>query len=120
MQTTKLRVLQQPTQLTLLLDSLVMSQSWVPKGALQVADRSELPSALQKLAIKTKKDEGTWQAWLFDDGVQFFSSEMSLDMSRERGCAALNVRCYNEQGRLQQYSQWIKLADGGRWQRCTL
>jgi len=97
-----------------------MSQSWVSKGALQVADRSELPSALQKLAIKTKKDEGTWQAWLFDDCVQFFSSEMSLDMSPERGCVALNVRCYNEQGRLQQYSQWIQLADGGRWQRCTL
>ena len=120
MQTTKLRFLQQPTQLTLLLDSLMKSQNWVPKGALQVADRSELPSALQKLAIKTNKDEGTWQAWSFDDGVQFFSSEMSMDMSRERGCAALNVHCYNERGRLKHYSQWIQLADGGRWQRCTV
>jgi hypothetical protein len=120
MQTKKLRVLQQPTQLTLLLDSLVMSQSWVPKGAHQVADRSELPSALQKLAIRTSKDEGTWQAWLFDDGVQFFSSEMSLDTSRERGCAALNVHCYNERGQLKQYSQWTQLADGGRWQRCAV
>jgi hypothetical protein len=120
METKKLRALQQPTQLTLLLDSLVMSQSWVPKGARQVADRSELPSVLQKLAIKTNKDQGTWQAWLFDDEVQFFSSEMSLATSRERGCAALNVHCYNEQGRLQKYSQWIQLANGGRWQPCPL
>jgi hypothetical protein len=120
MQTIKLRALQQPTRLALLLDSLVMSQSWVPMGALQVADRSELASALQKIAIKAIRDEGTWRAWLGHDGVRFFSSEMSLDMSRERGCAALKVRYYNEAGQLQLYSQWIQLADGGRWQRCAL
>ena len=62
MQTMKLRTLQQPTRLALLLDSLVMSQIWVLAGALQVTDRSDLTSALQKLAIKAVKDGGTWCA----------------------------------------------------------
>ena len=120
MQTMKLRTLQQPTRLALLLDSLVMSQIWVLAGALQVTDRSDLPSALQKLAIKAVKDGGTWCAWLGHDGVRFFVSEMSLELSRERGCAALKVRYYNEQGQLQMYSQWVRLADGATWQRCTV
>jgi hypothetical protein len=53
------------------------------------------------------------------DGVRFFISEMSLELSRERGYAALKVRYYNEQGQLQMYSQWVRLADGATWQRCT-
>ncbi len=120
MHTIKLRTLQQPTGIALLLDSLVMNQSWVPSGGPQVTDRSDLPSALQKLAIKAVKEGGTWRAWLGHDGVRFFISEMSLELSRERGCAALKVRYYNEQGQLLMYSQWVQLADGGTWQRCTL
>lgn len=120
MQTMKLRTLQQPTRLASLLDSLVMSQFWVPAGAPQVTDRSDLPSVLQKLAIKAVKDEGTWRAWLGHDGIRFFVSEMSLELSRERGCAALKVGYYNEKGQLQLYSQWVQLADGATWKRCIL
>ncbi|MDP9082617.1 MAG: hypothetical protein M3N50_02470 [Pseudomonadota bacterium] len=120
MQTIKLRTLQQPTGIALLLDSLVMSQIWVPVGAPQVMDRCDLPSALQKLAVKAVREGGTWRAWLGHDGVRFFISEMSLELSRERGCAALKVRYYNEQGELQMYSQWVRIADGATWQRCTL
>lgn len=118
MKTMKLRTLQQPSRLESLLDSLVMSQSWVPVSAPQLTDRSDLPSALQKLAIKAVKEEGTWRAWLAHEGVRLFVAEMSLDLSRERGCAALKVRYYDEQGRLQLYSLWVQLADG--WQRCTV
>ena len=89
-------------------------------GRHQITDRSDLPSALQKLAIKAVKDEGTWRAWLAHDGVRFFVSEMSLELSRERGCAALKVHYYDEQGQLQTYSQWVQLADGATWQRCTV
>lgn len=120
MQTMKLRTLQQPNRLALLLDSLVTSQTWVPAGAPPVIDRSDLPSSVQKLAIKAVKDGGTWRAWLGHDGVRFFVAEMSLELSRERGCAALKVRYYNEQGQLQMYSQWVQLGDGATWQRCTV
>jgi hypothetical protein len=119
MQTMKLRTLQRPSQLETLLESLVMSQNWVPAGAPVVTDRSELPSALQKLAIKAVNSDGAWRAWQCHDGARLFVTEMSMDLSRERGCPALKVNYYNDQGRLQHYSLWIKLPTGD-WQRCAL
>jgi hypothetical protein len=119
MQTMKLRTLQQPSELAMLLESLVVSQNWVPAGAPVVTDRSELPSALQKLAINAVKNEGAWRAWQCHDGARLFVTAMSLDSSRERGCPALTVHYYNDQGRLQYYSLWIQLASGA-WQRTAL
>ena len=75
---------------------------------------------LQKALVKAVKDEGTWRAWLGHDGIRFFVSEMSLELSRERGCAALKVHYYNEKGQLQLYSQWVQVADGATWKRCVL
>jgi hypothetical protein len=119
MQTMKLRALQQASRLELLLDSLVTSQNWVPPGARPITDRSELASALQKLAIKVAKSEGAWRAWEGYDGVRLFIAEMSLDLSRERGCPVLKVSYYTDAGRLQLYSLWVQLTDGA-WRRCTL
>ena len=120
MQTMRLRTLQQPTGLALLLESLVTSQVWVPASAPPVPERSDLPSQLQKLASKAVKEGGTWRAWIGHDGIRFFVSEMSLELSRERGSVALKVRYYNENGQLQWYSQWVQLTDGTTWKRCTL
>jgi hypothetical protein len=119
MQTMKLRAYQRPSGLELLLDSLVTSQNWVSADAPHVADRSELSSALQRLAIQASKGEGTWRAWVSHDGVRLFVTEMSMALSRERGCPALNVRYYNDQARLQSYTMWVQSTDGA-WQRCAL
>jgi hypothetical protein len=116
MKTMKLRTLQQPSRLEAQLESLVKSQNWVPADAPRVTDRSELPSVLQKLAAKTVKAGGAWWAWSSYDGIRFFVTEMSLELSRERGSPALKVSYYNDQGKLQQYSHCVRLADG-TWQR---
>jgi hypothetical protein len=119
MQTMKLRALQQASRIEMLLESLVASQNWVPGEAPRIADRSLLSSALQKLVIKATKSEGAWRAWESYDGVRLFIAELSLDLSRERGCPALKVSYYTESARLQLYSLWLQLADGS-WQRSTL
>ena len=119
MHTMKLRTLQQPSRLELLLDSLATAQRWVPSGAPLVTDRSELMSALQRLAMKATKGDGAWRAWTCHDGIRFFVAEMSMDLSRERGCPALKVHYYNDQGQLQQYGVWVQLP-GGVWQPCTI
>ncbi len=119
MKTTKLRTLQQPSRVEALLESLVKSQNWVPADAPRVTDRSELSSVLQELVAKTVKAGGAWRAWTSYDGIRFYVSEMSLELSRERGSPALTVSYYNDQGKLQQYSHWVQLADG-EWQRCTI
>lgn len=46
-------------------------------------------------------------------------AEMSLELSRERGCPALKVSYYSDQGKLQQYSHWVQLSDG-TWERCSV
>ena len=51
-------------------------------------DSSELPSVLQKLAVKTSKAGGAWRAWSSYDGIRFLVTEMSLELSRERGSPA--------------------------------
>ena len=75
-------------------------------------------SALQKLAMKAVKAEGAWRAWTSHDDFRFFVAEMSMDLSRERGCPALKVHHYNDQAQLQQYGVWIALPRG-EWQRCA-
>jgi hypothetical protein len=87
----KLREYQPPSVLTVLLDSLVMSQDWVSDNAAQITDRSEFPSALQMVAKKAAAVAGTWRAWLSYDGVRFFTGDMSLDLAREHGCPALKL-----------------------------
>jgi len=119
MHTMRLRTLQQPSLSESLLDSLATTQNWVPSGAALVTHRSELPSALQKLAVRVVKGEGAWRAWNNRDGVRFFVAEMSMALSRERGRPALKVRHYDDQGQLQQYGVWVLLPSDG-WQRCAI
>ncbi len=102
MQTMKLRAYQPPSVVTVLLDSLVKSQNWVPADAHQVTDRSDFPSALQKIAVKAATVASTWRAWVSYDGVRFFTSEMSMELAREHGCPALKVSYYDDEGRLQE------------------
>jgi hypothetical protein len=118
MQTMKLREYQPPSVLTTLLDSLVISQHWVPPSAAQITDRSEFPSALQMTAGKAAAAADTWRAWLSYDGVRFFTGEMSLDLARRHGCPALRVNYYNDEGHLEDVSAWVRHADG-KWQRCN-
>ncbi len=120
MHTIKLRRLQQrPSHLEAMLDSLVTDNDWIAPGARRVRGSSELPSVLRKLAFKAEKGEGAWRSWLNHDGLRLFVAEMSLALSRERGCPMLQVHYYDEPGKLQQYSVWVQLADGS-WQRCIL
>ena len=116
MRTMTLRMLQQPMRLLALLESLVVSQNWIPSGIPQISDWDELSSPLQKLATRIVANDGAWLAWRAYDGVRFFVVEMSLELSRERRRPALKVSYYNDQGALEHYSHWVQLPSG-LWQR---
>ena len=118
MKTLKLRTLQHPTQLEALLNALAISQNWMPAGASRLANLSGLSPTLQKLAGKAIEADGAWLAWISFDGVRLLVAEMSLELSRERGCPALTVAYHNDAGEQQEYCQWIQLVDG-TWQRCA-
>lgn len=118
MQTMKLRAYQPPSVLTVLLDSLVMSQRWVSASAAQITDQNEFASTLQLVAKKAAAVAGTWRAWLSYDGIRFFTGEMFLELAREHGHPALKVNYYNDEGRLEEASAWVRRTDG-KWQRCS-
>ena len=55
METENLRTLQQPSVLKGLLESLLVSPNHPPPSVHRIADRSELPMALQRLAIRASQ-----------------------------------------------------------------
>ena len=119
MRTMKLRTYQRPSLLMTLLDSLVMSQTWVSPGAPRVTDRNRLPSRLQTLASRAVAAEGTWRAWVNYDGVRLFTCSMCMDVAREHGHPALRVIYYDDKAHLQGYGLWLRNATGA-WERCEL
>lgn len=100
MQTMRLFAYQRPSRVEALLESLLQARGRLPGKARKVTDRSELPSALQKIVIKLHNNERVWNAWTDEDRIWFFTAEMSLELSRERGCPALQVGSYDVDGKL--------------------
>lgn len=119
MQTLKLFAYQQPSRVEMLLESLVLAKGELPGRARRVQDRSDLPSALQKQVLQAQKNERVWSAWMDEERIWLFTAEMSMALSRERGCPALHVGVYNEQGKMQEWRLWVHLKDGS-WQQCSL
>lgn len=118
MQTMRLFAYQQPSRVQGLLESLVQARELVPCATRKVADRSALPSTLQKLVIQALKNGRAWSAWADEDRIWLFIAEMSLAPSRERGCPALQVSVYREGGKIKEWRQWACLNDG-TWQPCA-
>jgi hypothetical protein len=51
--------------------------------------------------------------------IWFFTAEMSLSLSRERGRPTLEVGSYNVDGAMKEWQLWVCLNDG-TWQQCSL
>lgn len=119
METSRLRKLQAPSVATALLESLVSNLNRRHRGARRITDRSELPMALQRLAVRVSKEDNAWAAWVLDDRISFCTGEMSLDLSREHGHPVLKVTNYEEGGRIQKYGLWARTANG-EWQSQSL
>lgn len=119
MQTMTLFAYQRPSRVAALLESLLQAGGYLPGNARKVTDRSELPSALQKIVIQAQNSERVWSAWANQEWIGFFTAEMSLELSRERGCPALHVGSYKGDGRLEAWQLWTCLKDG-TWQQCAL
>lgn len=119
MQTMRLRTLQAPSRVQAMLESMLEACGRLPNGARRVTDRSELPSALQKIVVKSNNSERVWSAWTDESHIWFFTAEMSLALSRERRCPTLQVGSYNVDGKMKAWQHWVCLNDG-TWQQCAL
>lgn len=119
METIKPFAYQQPSRAQTLLESLLQARGRLPTGARPVIDRGELPSPLQKLVIKLHDSDQVWSAWIDEEHIWFFTAEVSLALSRERGRPTLEVGSYNVDGTMKEWQLWVCLNDG-TWQQCAL
>lgn len=118
METTKLRTLQQPSLTEEFLLVVIERLERMPADARRVLDRSELPTSFQRLATRAEHDEGAWAAWQSPSRVWFYTGQMSMDLSRERSQPTLEVKTYDETGRLQNSAVWAR-SPAGTWQRSS-
>lgn len=112
METRRLRTLQQPSMVKMLHESLLDRLNRPSPEAKRIADRSDLPMALQRLAITVSKEGGSWAARHIGDCIEFCTAEMSLDHSREHGQTVLKVATYDPSGRIQKSEVWAQPANG--------
>lgn len=119
MQTMRLRAYQPPSRVQALLESLLEACGRLPAGARRVTDRSELPARLQQIVVRSHNTERVWSAWTDESRIWFFTAEMSLPLSRERGYPTLQVGLYNVDGKMKEWQHWVRLNDG-TWQQCAL
>jgi hypothetical protein len=116
METVRLRNLQQPSQIEILLETLVSRGDLLPKGSYRVRDPKALSSPLQMIAARAASEGRIWASWASTHQTWLFTCEMSLHLSRERGTPVLLVNRYDEKGELEDTGPWMADA-AGRWQR---
>jgi len=116
--TSKILGFRHPSQVELLLESLVMSRKCLPSRARRLTDRSELPSALQRIAIQTTGAGKSWSAWTEDEGIWFYAAEMTPARLSGQKCPVLKLQAYSRKGRIEEYGLWARTGRNG-WQRCV-
>ena len=114
MQTTRLRTIQQPSKVQVLLDSLLASSHFIVEGAERILDVSALPGRLPQAAARAERDRLAWSAWDDRHRAWLYTAELSLPKSRERGRPVLDLRRYEEDGSLESCSTWVS-RDSNRW-----
>jgi hypothetical protein len=112
MATQSLRLASQPTQVDSLLDSLIVSQQYVPDAAQRIRFRDELPLRLQLRARQVR--DGVWRAWTDGLCIWFVAAKLIPEVSREVSRHALHVSFIDMDGRLASSAVWTLNSDG-RW-----
>ena len=118
METLRLRRIQEPARVESLLESFISRTRVLPEGAYQIRDRSALPNRIQPIVSRANSQGHVWSAWARGAQIWLFTCEMSLALSRERGAPVVLVRCYDEDGALQDSGTW-RFDPLGNWSRCA-
>jgi hypothetical protein len=96
----------------------MMSRKCLPSRARRLTDRSELPSALQRIAIHATGAGKSWSAWAEDEGIWFYAAEMTPARLCGQKCPVLKLKAYGRKGRIEEYGFWARTRRDG-WQRCV-
>jgi len=119
MQTVRLRSIQKPNQCEQLVEACVRAIKLVPEDAVRITSLSDLSIPLRRLARKNALPESSvWLAWGDAAAMWFVAGTTSLDLSRERGRPVLQLRSYNQEGRLEEALTCVQTR-ANTWERCA-
>ncbi len=116
METSRLRKLQDPSQIERFLKVLVSDSDLLPPGAYQIHDQTSVPRELLRIAVRATRKGQVWLCWAHTFRTWLLTCEMSLPLSRERGAPVLLVNLYDDGG-LQDSAPWMS-DRSGKWSRC--
>ena len=114
----RLKRILQPSSVQRLLEAVVTRALLVPREWYQVRDPAGFPESLRRVVARTASTERVWSAWTDGHRISLFTSEMSLDLSRERGAPVIQVAEYHENGELRAAGHWL-YDKAGAWRRCA-
>ena len=116
-QTIRLRKLQEPTNLSRLLDALIVRAALVPRGAYQIRSADSVPTELRNIAELAVHNRRAWSCWADGTHTWMFTGDIPLTISRKRRRPVLQVDVYEGDG-LRDSGLWISDRDG-KWERCA-
>ena len=99
METRRLRVLVDPRQAQLLLDSYVASVAKLPESAYKQSDLARLPLAFHETVEKAELDGSVWSAWTHGSNAWLYIGQLNLNRARERGQPVLEIEAYDYERR---------------------
>ena len=118
METTRILHFRHPAQTEMLLDALVRERLQTDSRSRRVTERSELPSAVQRLVIPAARDGKAWSAWGEHSALRCYIGEMIPARLAGEKCTALRVIAYDSRGRLA-WQRIYALLNDGTWQAAT-
>jgi len=118
METKRLRAIQHPQRTTVLLESWVSSQNFLPVQAYRLRTLEELSAPLRELARRCNGGDSVWSAWTDGLRIWFVAAVPSLEHARECGKPVLQIRLYDERASMLSAEHCVHTMSHG-WQRCS-
>ena len=117
METMRLKTIQVPDRTYELLEAFATDHLRVDPAANRPAHLHDLPPQLRRHIGDGNNQQYIWFAWEDADRTYLITGALVLDLARERGRPVLEIRRYEHDGSLLEYSTWMRPASG-RWEKC--
>ena len=98
-----------------LVQLFVVSTRYVPRSAQRLFEPSDLPPALERVAVRAQRCLQTWFAWT--DGPKIWFVVTETVPTRQRQDSALRLYFYDADGRFVCWGTWA-LQSQGNWILC--
>jgi hypothetical protein len=95
----------QPAISQAFLTAIVQEMGCVPPSAARIQDQHALPARLEELTKCRSNREMVWSAWSSSRHTWFFRVEQVSD---ELGAPVVSVNSYDEKGRLEDSTIWVR------------